>query len=223
MDSQNLVSLPVPSQELVQPSFDEELGYKSEPLSLESMSGLDSPSSPFGTCDTPNQTESAVLIFKIPPWEELLGPDEDCVSQGIDAHALGRTAVKEERPLATFRLEEASRNASIHKQPGHGTDHSPRCGADAPISLMRRRKFLTWAQKRDFCEAHKYIDSVKAAENQWAIREYPGIDWRTLNARIKKKLPALRHILGGAVPSYYREDLGCSVVARVNPIFRGMG
>jgi hypothetical protein len=115
LDSQNLVSLPVSSQELAQPSFDEELGYESEPLSLESMSGLDSPSSPLGTCDTPNQTESAVLIFKIPPWEELLGPDEDCVSQ--------RTEVKEARPLATFGLEEASSNASIRKQPGRGTDH----------------------------------------------------------------------------------------------------
>jgi hypothetical protein len=123
LDSQNLVSLPVSSQELAQPSFDEELGYESEPLSLESMSGLDSPSSPLGTCDTPNQTESAVLIFKIPPWEELLGPDEDCVSQRTDAHALSRTEVKEARPLATFGLEEASSNASIRKQPGRGTDH----------------------------------------------------------------------------------------------------
>jgi hypothetical protein len=63
---------------------------------------------------------------------------------------------------------------------------------------------------------------VKAAENRWASRGYPRIGWRTLDARIKKKLPALRHILDGAVPSYYREDLECSVATRVNPKFRGM-
>ena len=90
------------------------------------------------------------------------------------------------------------------------------------LSPKRRLKRLSARQQRAFCEAHKLKDKLKAAKTEWALRKYPRIDWRKLDARLQKFSPALRAILNGATPSFYRSELESAVARRVNPKFRCM-
>lgn len=52
---------------------------------------------------------------------------------------------------------------------------------------------------------------------EWAQRRYPRIGWGRLDTRMQKHFSALRNILNGETPSFYRLELE-SAVARKVPI-----
>jgi hypothetical protein len=142
----------------------------------------------------------------------LQGPSD----REFDAQALVSSTGEARRPAA-FALEDkpvlTSGNSSTPKRSDHGTDKCPGCGADVRPSPKRQLKRLSARQQRAFCEAHK----LKAAKTEWALRKYPRIRWRRLDARLQKFSPALRAILNGAIPSFYRSELKSAVTRKVNP------
>ena len=69
-----------------------------------------------------------------------------------------------------------------------------------------------------FCEVHKPEDAMAESEQ----RGYPRFSWRILEDRIQKFAPALRDILDGVTPSFYRTQIQSAVASRRNPKYRGM-
>ena len=144
----------------------------------------------------------------------------------FDAQASLTTDTREARRLAAFAFKDklvvTSGNSSTSKRSNHGTGKYPGCGADVHSSSKRPLKRLSARQQRAFCEAHKRKDELEAAETEWAVRRYPAIDWQKLDARLQKFSPALRGILNGVTPSFYRSELASAVAERVNSKFRCM-
>lgn len=61
-------------------------------------------------------------------------------------------------------------------------------------------KPLRARQQTYFCKAHK----IRAAEQEWAERGYPQIDWVHFDNRLQKFHPLIDDILAGRKTSYYR-------------------
>jgi hypothetical protein len=222
-------SPPAASQDITTTQEDEE--DESELPSLDSLLGLDSTRPHSDSEDALNQMSLTELALPTQGSAEVPGPGgvpilQELSDHEFDAQAPLTTDAREARRLAAFTFKAkpilTSGNSPTFKRSNHGTDKCPGCGADVRLSPKRRLKRLSARQQRAFCEAHKLKDKLKAAKTEWALRKYPRIDWRKLDARLQKFSPVLRAILNGATPSFYRSELESAVTRRVNPKFRCM-
>jgi hypothetical protein len=222
------VFAPAASQDITTAQDDEE--DESELPSLDSLLGLDSTRPHSDSEDALNQRSLTESALPTQGSAEVPGPTSVSILQEpsnreFDAQALISDA-REARQLAAFAPKDKQvltpGSSSTSKRSGHGTDKCPGCRADVPPSSKHRRKRLSARQQRAFCEAHKQTDKLEAAKTEWAVRGYPRIGWRRLDARLQKFSRALRGILNGAIPSFYRLELESAVAGRVNPKFRCM-
>lgn len=200
--------------------------------SVHSLLNLSPRSSCTDPCNAQSQKSLAERALQIQGWAEVPRPDGslsllELSDPELDAQVPAIGNVREEQRLAVFALEDnpllVSGEKSTPKRPRRGADKCPRCGADVPQSSKRRRKRLNAREQRAFCGAHQLTDKLKAAEIEWAQRGYPRIGWRRLDARMRKFAPALRDILNGGRPSFYRTELEAAVASRENPKYRCMG
>jgi hypothetical protein len=215
-------SSPAASQDITAGQGDEEA--ETELPSLESLLGLD-PTRPHSNSeDALNHDSLTALTLQVQGRAEVPGPTGVPILQGpsdreFDAQALV-SGTGEARWPAAFALEDkpvlTSGNSSTPKRSDHSTDKCPGCGADVRPLPKRQLKRLSARQQRAFCEAYKLKDKLKAAKTEWALRKYLRIRWRRLDARLQKFSPALRAILNGAIPSFYRSELKSAVIKRVN-------
>ena len=199
------------------------------------MLGLNSTRPHSDSEDALNQKSLTESTLQIQGWAEAPGPNGVPILQELSDHEFDAQApliseAREARRLAAFALEDkpvlTSGNSSTSKRADHSTDKCPGCGADVHPSSKRQLKRLSARQQRAFCEAHKLKeklkDKLKAAKTEWALRGYPRIGWRRLDARLQKLSPALRATLNGATPSFYRLELESAVTRRANPKFHCM-
>ena len=187
-------SSPAASQDIATAQGDEE--DETELPSLRSLLGLDS-TRPYSE-DAPNQKSLSESTLRLWGWAEVPGPNGLPVLQELSDHESEAPApltsdARQARGITAFALE----NQSVLTSGNNSTSERLHHG-------------------------HKLTDKLKAADSEWALRGYPRISWRTLDARLQKFSPALRGILNGATPSFYRSELESAVARRADPKFRCM-
>lgn len=109
----------------------------------------------------------------------------------------------------------ASGDSSVAKQSDHITVKCPICRTDV-LPSKNQSKRVNVRQQIAFCNAHKLKDS----ETEWARRGYPRIGWRRLSRRLGKFSSALRAILKGDLPSFYRSELESAVAKKEGRRYR---
>jgi hypothetical protein len=190
------VFVPAASQDITAAQGVEEA--ETELPSLESLLGFD-PTGPHSNSeDALNHNSLTASTLQVQGRAEVPGPTgvpilQEPSDREFDAQAPLVSGAGEARWPAAFALEDKpvlmSGNSSASKRSDHSTDKYPGCGADVRPSSKRQLKRLSARQQRAFCEAHKLKDKLKAAKIEWALRKYPRIGWRRLDARLQKFSP----------------------------------
>jgi hypothetical protein len=87
-----------------------------------------------------------------------------------------------------------------------------------PQSIKKPSKRSNSQKEAELCRARELED----AKTEWTQRGYPTICWRRLNSRLWGFSSALRDVLGGIVPSFYRTELESAVAKKVRHKYRCM-
>ncbi|KAG7005980.1 hypothetical protein G7Y79_00017g043620 [Physcia stellaris] len=141
------------------------------------------------------------LAFKVPPSSttesSLLSTSNEAGSSSSLRSPLsspGKGSVEDDMPKP--KLVEAGKD-----EPAPAL--CPVCKVPVERSFLEEfnnGKPLRARQQTYFCKAHK----IRAAEQEWAERGYPQIDWAHFDKRLQKFHPVIDDILAGRKTSYYR-------------------
>lgn len=94
--------------------------------------------------------------------------------------------------LTRFADDESRENSPSGSSKMTFDDHQFKCPlCERAVSFSTHKKPMRFSQQKAFCERHQKRD----AEREWIRLNYSRIIWRRLNARMFKKIAALRHIV----------------------------
>ena len=214
------------SQEIQTPPSDGE----DDDLDLPSLDSLlPSPPAPFSSEseEEPGTEKPTKSTVQIQGWTEAVGPADTPILQELRDRECGnqarRTRDKRKKQCPVTRAAVRKRapvpdDSILPKNSCRVAAKRPRCRAKGLQRPERRSKRLNKSEPAESREARE----LKEAETEWAQRGYPRICWRRLNSRLQGFSSALRDVLGGIAPSFYRAELESAVARREGHKYRCM-
>lgn len=163
-------------------------------------------------------TESTIRIQE---WKEIVGPDGTPILEELPEHELETPAprtndTEKEQWLMTGRAPgkpmSAPHNRLAPKASSRAAAKRLRRGAQARRIPKKRTKRLDTREQAE----------LEEAETEWAQRGYPKIRWQRFSSRLQKFSPALRGVLNGNSPSFYRTELESAIARKEDRKYRCM-